>query len=212
MNIIDAIWPIPGPIAAALVAGLVSFVVTVLAKDQKTSEFRQAWIDGLRADVADFVGLARAMLAVVNAKTTRKEDASSYVIERHDDFTKIYSLITRIRLRLNPDEHGEMLELLNTFFTETPAISPAEMSDAVKGVVSCSQKILKSEWKRVKRGEPAFLWLKRVSLVFILAAVIGGFALAVQTSKGLTSENKPPAPPASVATPKIQPSAPSSSG
>lgn len=201
-------YPAVGTICAALIAGFISFVVTVLAKDQKTSEFRQAWIDGLRADVADFAGLARSMLAVVNAKKNLGEDASSYVLERHDDFTKIYSLITRIRLRLNPDEHGEILEFLEALFSENPTISPAEMSDTVKGVVACSQKILKSEWKRVKRGEPAFLLLKGVSLAFILAAVVGGFALAVQASKGLIAESNPPAPPASVATPQTQPLAP----
>ncbi|UNK68332.1 hypothetical protein MNO08_09665 [Pseudomonas simiae] len=201
-------YPAVGTICAALIAGFISFVVTVLAKDQKTSEFRQAWIDGLRADVADFAGLARSMLAVVNAKKNLGEDANSYVLGRHDDFTKIYSLITRIRLRLNPDEHGEMLEFLEALFTENPTISPTEMSDTVKGVVTCSQKILKSEWKRVKRGEPAFLWLKRVSLVFILAAVVSGFALTVQTLKGLTAESNPPAAPASVATPQTQPLAP----
>jgi len=211
MNFIDAIWPIPGPIAAALVAGLISFAVTVLAKDQKTSEFRQAWIDGLRADLADFAGLAGTMAAVLNAKHLRGEDAGSYVLERHDDFTKMDSLITRIRLRLNPDEHGEILEFLKVFRSGRPATSRAEIDQAVEGVVACGQKILKSEWKRVKRGEPAFQWLKRVSLVFVVAALVGGFMFAIQAPSALTGETKPSDPAASVATPKTQPSVPSSS-
>ncbi|WP_455928781.1 hypothetical protein [Pseudomonas fluorescens] len=212
MNFIDAIWPVPGPIAAALVAGLISFAITVLAKDQKTSEFRQAWIDGLRADLADFAGLAGTMVAVLNVKQLRGEDASSYVLERHDDFTKMDSLITRIRLRLNPDEHGEILEFLKDFRSCRPATSRAEVDQAVERVVACGQKILKSEWRRVKRGEPAFQWLKRVSLVFVVAALIGSFVFAVQASKGLTGETKAHDPPAPVATPKSQPLAPSSSG
>ena len=51
-------YPAVGTICAALIAGLISFVVTVLAKDQKISEFRQAWIDALRSDAAE---LARCL-------------------------------------------------------------------------------------------------------------------------------------------------------
>lgn len=37
-----------GGVVTALVAGAFSFVNLTLNKEQKTSEFRQAWIDGLR--------------------------------------------------------------------------------------------------------------------------------------------------------------------
>ncbi len=47
-------WPLLSAIAAAFIAGAVSFIVTVLSKEQKTSEFRQAWIDALREDLAIF--------------------------------------------------------------------------------------------------------------------------------------------------------------
>ncbi|MGB3128025.1 MAG: hypothetical protein WBB95_29780 [Pseudomonas sp.] len=211
MNFINAIWPIPGAIAAALVAGLISFVVTVLAKDQKTSEFRQAWIDGLRADVADFAGLAGAMAAVTNAKLRRGEDAESYLLARHDDFAKMESLINRIRLRLNPDEHSEILSFLGVFRTGIPS-SREEIDEAVEGVVNCAQKILKSEWKRVKKGEPAYSILKKLSLFFTLAAVAAVFVLPIQDNKPAPDKSKPIVAPALEATPKSLPLAPSSSG
>lgn len=37
-----------GAVGAALVAGLISFLSLVIGKEQKISEFRQAWIEDLR--------------------------------------------------------------------------------------------------------------------------------------------------------------------
>jgi len=42
-------------VVAAVIAGLISVVALTLTKEQKTSEFRQAWIDGLRSDLADYL-------------------------------------------------------------------------------------------------------------------------------------------------------------
>lgn len=207
MNLLEAIWPIPGPLAAALVAGIISFVVTVLSKDQKTSEFRQAWIDGLRTDVADFAGIVGAMVAVANAKHLRGDDAQSYLLERHDDFAKMQSLITKIRLRLNPDEHFEILAGLD-FFGAGTSSTKEQMDQAVDDVVVATQKILKSEWSRVKQGEPAFKWLKRASLSLIVIAPILALVLAFNAPKNRTSDSAPPDLPSSAATPKTQPLAP----
>ncbi|MNG39362.1 hypothetical protein D3C84_1274120 [compost metagenome] len=44
-----------------------------------------------------------------------------------------------------------------------------------------AQDILKTEWERVKRGEPSFVWLKRISKwgVFSVLAVGSGVIAAV---------------------------------
>ncbi|MNJ68501.1 hypothetical protein D3C77_647550 [compost metagenome] len=52
-----------------------------------------------------------------------------------------------------------------------------------------AQEILKTEWERVKRGEPSFVWLKRISKggVFSVLAVGTGVCAAVLVERlGLT--------------------------
>ncbi|HKE96605.1 MAG TPA: hypothetical protein VKB34_20010, partial [Povalibacter sp.] len=52
-------------VVASLIAGVFSFVNLTLNKEQKTSEFRQAWIDALRADLSAFFAAARAFARAV---------------------------------------------------------------------------------------------------------------------------------------------------
>lgn len=47
-------------VVASLIAAAVAFVNLTLTKELTTSEFRQAWIDALREDLAKFLGAARA--------------------------------------------------------------------------------------------------------------------------------------------------------
>jgi len=171
MEIVAALLPIVGPITAALIAGAISFTITVLAKDQKTSELRQAWIDGLRSDVSEFAGLAHAMAAVSAVKLRRGENVEDYLLERHDDFTKMEVFSAKIRLRLNPKEHVEIIKILDIFRSGIPATRD-EIDQASFELVSKVQSVLKGEWSRVKRGEPSFRILKAVSLgLFVLCAV-----------------------------------------
>jgi hypothetical protein len=53
----SAFLPILGPIVAAVIAGAVAFLASVFSKEQKTSEFRQAWIDSLRNDLSELISI-----------------------------------------------------------------------------------------------------------------------------------------------------------
>lgn len=173
MGSIENFWPLPGPVAAALIAGFISFVVTVLAKDQKTSEFRQAWIDGLRADVSEFAGTAYAMVSVLKLKQNLGQDTTQYVLERHDDFVKMESLITKIHLRLNPKEHIKLIGLLKNFSDDTGG-TPDDHNKAVAEIVNAIHVELGLEWRRVKRGEPSFRMLKWLSFCTLITATAVG--------------------------------------
>ena len=54
-----------GAIAAASIAGLLAFLGLIIAKENKTSEFRQAWIDSLRLDLSKLISNARAIRGAV---------------------------------------------------------------------------------------------------------------------------------------------------
>src|SRR5688500_13734282 len=55
-------------IVAALITAALSYVNLTLTKEQKTSEFRQAWIEGLREDLAAFFAAARAFARACEAR------------------------------------------------------------------------------------------------------------------------------------------------
>jgi len=44
-----------GPIIAAIIGAVVALVSLIISKESKLSEFRQAWIDSLRQEIADFL-------------------------------------------------------------------------------------------------------------------------------------------------------------
>ena len=56
-----------GAIGAALIAGVVSLLGLVISKEQKVSEFRQAWIDALRSDVASLISHVNAIHGAIQA-------------------------------------------------------------------------------------------------------------------------------------------------
>lgn len=178
MELLRTLLPIAGPITAALIAGIISFTITVLAKDQKTSEFRQAWIDGLRSDVSDFAGTAHSMASFAALKQKDGESIKDYLLGRHDDITKMESLSVKIRLRLNPVEHVEIIKILD-FFRVNEAASRHQIDHAAFELVEKVQGVLKSEWNRVKRGELSFRLLKAVSLGFFVFGMVNLFAVMI---------------------------------
>lgn len=50
-----------GAVTAALIAGIISLLGLIISKEQKTSEFRQAWIDALRADLTAYLTQVNAI-------------------------------------------------------------------------------------------------------------------------------------------------------
>lgn len=162
-----------GGVAVALIGGGISLALAILAKDQKTSEFRQAWIDELRNDVAKLVAhltVKKAMAKRVNASTDKKIE--DYVLSKESDFIEIGVLVNRVRLRMNKDEHEDYLKLIAA--TDGVGLTPEEYEANIEKVVAQTQSILKSEWKRVKRGELSFQLLKWGSALSLFASCGAG--------------------------------------
>ena len=182
-------------IVAALIAAALSFVTLTLSKEQKISEFRQAWIDALREDLASFFAAARAV-----ARTT--ELAQQFGVAYNDKALlpitqeKISELryqgaetFYRIKLRLNPDEteHKELLRLLGRAIEEQNKMmvertSNAETLTAIDLASDYARPVLKTEWRLVKLGERPFRtarnWLAAVivvSLIFLVFVLTGQF-------------------------------------
>lgn len=168
-------------VVAAVIAGLISVVTLTLTKEQKTSEFRQAWIDGLRQDLSEFFASARAMTRAFEefAKFGSQYESMPFTMPP----TQIGAIrqavavaFYRIKLRLNAEEteHKELLRLLTLISDEQNQQLLAQSFDAnkvlqvVETAAEYARPVLKAEWKRVKQGEPQFRLVRNwlVPMVF----------------------------------------------
>jgi hypothetical protein len=77
----------------------------------------------------------------------------------------------RIQLRLNPKEHVVLLNAVNAMS------EPSEHDVKAAILIAEGQRALKSEWKRVKRGERVFFVTKWLSLIVFVIGVIVAIAM-----------------------------------
>lgn len=162
-----------GAIAAASIAGLLAFLGLIIAKENKTSEFRQAWIDSLRLDLSKLISNARAIrgaIAVGYAGKAELFDATeSYFIE-------INQVAVAVRLRLNPKEKAckqilEGIADLERLMIDCPSMDLVACRACEEKIIEQAQILLKSEWKRVRRGELIFAITKWIGLLTITAGL-----------------------------------------
>jgi hypothetical protein len=183
-----------GGVVTALIAGAFSFVNLTLNKEQKTSEFRQAWIDGLREDLSTFFAGARAMARATEERrhklATGGSEASFAMTEEKVADIRYAAAETRyriqLRLNLKEQEHKELLRLMNVaieeqnkFFTGTGDVKTT--LKAIDNAADYAPQILKAEWERVKQGELPFRLARNwvapsvivLSLLFIALVLTG---------------------------------------
>lgn len=175
-------------IIAALIAAAISFVNLTLTKEQKTSEFRQTWIDALRQDLATFFATARAF-ARANQELQhfglggQGGAPLSFTEQKISDLRyQIAETRYRIQLRLNPKEpeHVELLRLMQAAIEkQQSALATHNATDevllAVERAAEFAPQILKTEWERVKQGELAF----RVARNWVAPITFGSSLLLV---------------------------------
>lgn len=116
-----------GAVVAACIAASISFLTLVISKEQKISEFRQAWIDDLRSELAEFAVNARRIAAQPNFINWRSLTAVGPVeqIEAENEDAmradpvaenrlRLAQSFYAVRLRLNPndDDHTALIECL----------------------------------------------------------------------------------------------------
>lgn len=196
-------------IVVTLIAVLASLVSLVLAKEQKTSEFRQAWINALRDDVASFLGeIDRVFKEVIiheGGSAKELDKAASSVIRQSVEMRRLQY---KVSLLINPNEvkHIRLVELLDALVqdiqkargglavmrTKSTGLNRIRASDetntsSVNGIMrtkteilkgiqastALTQEILKTEWKRVKRGESFFYAFKwGLGLIFCILFIL----------------------------------------
>lgn len=195
MPIMDIPLPLLVPIGAVLAAcitGAISFVSLVTSKEQKISEFRQAWIDAFRSELADFSSQARRVslqhipvnLKALTTPLLEQMEIADREAEKPDPFhenrQRMAQAYYALRLRLNPEEadHKQLMTHLDNVYELLNSRSDrygkcvAELDNLAK----VAQMVLKREWVRVKDGEGSFRSAVRaakgVALVLALVLVV----------------------------------------
>lgn len=169
-----------GPIIAAVIAALVVFISTVLSKEQKTSEFRQAWIDELRNDVAQYVSGTVEFAALYSLRKKRSSDEVGLLEDNFDAIRELQSIEYRIIFRLNPVKHSDLIAKIKALRRQMISLNAQGVAgngveEAITAAITtdCNY-ILKAEWERVKKGEAGFRFVKWAAMAI---AALGLFAL-----------------------------------
>lgn len=163
---------IAGTIIAALIAAFVSLVGLIISKENKVSEFRQAWIDALRDEIASIITHAHA---VYGEYVTNRNAAIPWQNVK-EDFVRLNAAWAKVKLRLNPNEKKSQavlraLEEHERLFPAGGGIpSLQRLEDSENTLLSCTQIVLKEEWKRVKRGE----FVYRGTMILMVLLLVGG--------------------------------------
>ncbi|WP_406871023.1 hypothetical protein ABEB22_05670 [Thioclava sp. 'Guangxiensis'] len=165
-----------GAVGAAIIAGLISIIGLVISKEQKISEFRQAWINDLRQCLSDYLVQINAVCDATRLKNKGNTIAPDKQLDLH---IKLNSANHGIRFRINETEAPAKEILASMARFEELAMSggdltPENIRKIEDDFIRDASKLLKLEWKRVKRGEASYLFIKRaafiVTIVFIMLA------------------------------------------
>jgi hypothetical protein len=195
--------PLLTAFCAALVGGYFSFVSLINSKEQKTSEFRQAWIDSLRKEISEFLSCVYFFQFYYQQIYENKQEIEKdkdTVLKKEAELNTKFEFInglkethqkynisnSAIRLRINHQETKKIPKELNDKFISTldeicQAVNQSRYSDAGGAgdrLIVAAQPLLKIEWERVKKGEKSYQWIKNGSIgVFLLALIIIIFLL-----------------------------------
>lgn len=162
--------PVATLIASAL-AAFVALITIVVTKEQKVSEFRQAWINSLRDDVAEAISAASTMSIVMQLK-----NRPDLVFA---EWARFGAALARVELRLNLKEasHQALAEHIHEAELLVQRIESCrsdynqdEWLALQAKVVLTSQELLKIEWNRVREGE-LFYRVIKITLTIISVLV-----------------------------------------
>jgi len=178
-----------GVVVASIIAGVFSFLNLVSSKENKVSEFRLEWINGLREEVAILISGIQELVR------HQVDDSEEYDLARHMEWLKqtreayhnVINNLSRIQMRLNPkhiEENPESPEakLMASIEHVRKLFNDEKYEEAFR---SCSNirkdaaPLLKSTWDLVKNGEPGYRRIRRITQRTLAAGLIFVIAIPV---------------------------------
>ena len=170
-----------GAMFAALIAGFFAFTNLIASKENKISEFRQDWINALRASISVYISSLTYLSSVYKHYLNRPEENRDK-FEMARDVENVYAKVNEsyndIIFRINDSEKSINEKALNDAFLEALQRTRehynrnelAEARNACDPLREATKPLLKYEWKRVKAGELNY----RISKYFAVLVLICG--------------------------------------
>lgn len=204
-----------GVITAALLTGFFSIMNMVSAKENKVSEFRLTWIDGLREEIAKYASAAQELVRVsdrfkgqdFHTQQEKHDLKIEWYKETRDAFSRATESLSKIQLRLNPEHiknHPEspeasLMEAVKTARDFSAQGDFKSVLESCSDIRAAAAPILKSTWDLVKRGEPGYRRIRTYSLmtittgfyfIVIFGVYIGYNTYALERQKQLETTSK----------------------
>ncbi|WP_290697929.1 hypothetical protein [Amphritea sp.] len=177
-----------GAFLAAAITAAASLVSLIASKEMKISELRQCWIESLRNEISEYIGIANRMsltwmFLFPNAEN-HDEGIARFLSDNLSEIERLDTLMHKVLLKLNPKEHQELIDAIKT--VEKNIANPnflrsnGGIAAQLDHVHDLSQAVLKKEWDRVKDGEGAFVKMKEIvsnialiSMMLLIVIVLG---------------------------------------
>ncbi len=154
-------------LVASLLAGGFAVVGLVISKENKVSEFRQQWIDGLRADISSLIAAA-SVIQIRPIETSHFRDLTMQLKE--------FECRIALRFRMGDREGEALLVVIRDVIRRAMDFgSPSDLEDQMCGLKETPRELLKNEWERVKKGEPNYVKTVRIARAafWVLLATFG---------------------------------------
>lgn len=178
-----------GVVIAALLAGFFSYLTLISAKENKVSEFRLVWLDGLRDEISDFTAAIQCLLVVdascdfyrnkIGADAWPFDAEVDWLKLREDSYKEVVRNISRIQLRLNPkhvveNPDGPEGKLMAAMYKAREYFNDGnyeECRECCEEVRAAASPILKSTWDSIKGGEPEYKKIRKNARNIIVSGV-----------------------------------------
>jgi hypothetical protein len=146
-GLMTTLWVAGGVIVAALIA-----------REVKISEFRQAWINELRADIATYMSKADKWMDSYISFNAEEDQEKKRSMKSSLDKTKYgcFQVLRRIEMRFKPgDEKGDaliksLLDLLDPKKNSVLSESKSEWVALADSATAQARTLLKEEWEVTK--------------------------------------------------------------
>ena len=170
-----------GAVIAALLTGFFSFLNLVSSKENKVSEFRLAWIDGLREEIAVFTAAVQELLRIESTRAHLEENQlvdsgiteaeEKWIESTRDAFTRSIESMAKIQMRLNPkhvleDKESPEAILMGHINEARKQFNDGDYEKAFyccADIRSAAAPLLKSTWDLVKLGEPDYKNIRKMA-------------------------------------------------
>lgn len=159
-------WAMPLVVAviAAIAACFAAYIASWIAHSTQISKFRQAWINDLREDIADYIGMAekwfRKYEEINNLPSADPEKHHKEQTELFPIANKARLLLRRVKMRFNPcdkryhvqdDAFLKSLDDLLMPGEPSPQSRDKLWNDLANNAIAQAREILKREWEVTKK-------------------------------------------------------------